>query len=348
MGRLKKGGGKLRWTPSVGQFFGVRLVFRTFFSFEEGGEVFGISVQGDVRWRITRVLATIVRVLASSRHRAAFITVINLKGGVAKTFTVWTIAGVCQERGQRVLLIDCDAQANLSGSFLADVGQDAGVESLFDPATEPNAASLIRRTPFSHIDIIPATVRLARYDLPDRSAWEKSDLQRALADSLEPLRAQYDLILIDCPPRLSVVSYAALCASDFALVPMEVADYGAQGIKQVNAALADVRRRYNPNLKLLGYVVSRYKRARAYQQTYLERLRAHFGEDVFPEPIPDLAYYEQSVCDRLPIVLHRPRSKAAEIARRLVDEIDRRIERLTGSSRQRRRSGISQKRIVAV
>jgi len=288
------------------------------------------------------------RVPASSVRSAPVITVINLKGGVAKTFTAWTIAGVYNERGKRVLVIDCDAQGNLTGSFISELGEQPGVEALFDPAAEPDAAALVRRTGFPHIDLIPATVRLARFDLPDRSAWEKSDLQRALADPLAKLRTQYDLILIDCPPRLSVVSYAALCASDFALVPMEAADYGAQGIAQVNAAIADVRRRYNPELKLLGYLVSRFKRARAYQQTYLERLRKHFGEDVFPEPVPDLAYYEQSVCDRLPIVLHRPRSKAAEIVRRLVDEIDRRIERLARVRRQRRRQSVPQKRGVAV
>jgi chromosome partitioning protein len=276
------------------------------------------------------------------------ITVINLKGGVAKTFTVWTIAGVLEERRRRVLLIDCDAQGNLTGSCLTDIGDQPGVEAFFDPAAEPDAAMLIRKTSFAHIDIIPATTRLSRFDLPDRAQWEKSDLQRALADPLAKLRGQYDVILIDCPPRLSVVSYAALCASDFALVPLEAADYGAQGIAQVNAAIAEVRRRHNPRLELLGYLISRYKQRRAYQQTYLDRMIAHFGKKVFPEPIPDLAYYEQSVCDRTPIVFHRPRSKAADIARRLVDEIDRRIQAFPGRRQQRGRQGVPEASVVAV
>lgn len=276
------------------------------------------------------------------------ITLINLKGGVAKTFTAWTIAGVLEERSRRVLLIDCDVQGNLTGSFLSELDDQPGVEAFFDPAVEPEAARLVRRTSFAHVDIIPATARLTLFDLPSRDQWEKADLQRALADPLMQLRKQYDLILIDCPPRLSVVSYAALCASDFALVPLEAADYGAQGIAQVNAAIAEVRRRYNPRLQLLGYLVSRYKQRRAYQQTYLDRMRAYFGEDVFPEPIPDLAYYEQSVCDRTPITLHRPRSEAAHIARRLVDEIDRRIQTLSGRRRQRRRQSVPARGVLAV
>jgi Mrp family chromosome partitioning ATPase len=77
------------------------------------------------------------RVPASSARSAPVITVINLKGGVAKTFTAWTIAGVYNERGKRVLVIDCDAQGNLTGSFLSGLGDQPGIEALFDPAAEP-------------------------------------------------------------------------------------------------------------------------------------------------------------------------------------------------------------------
>lgn len=92
-------------------------------------------------------------VVRLSRCQSKVITLINLKGGVAKTFTAWTIAGVCQERGRRVLLVDCDAQGNLTGSYLNHLGDEPGVEVLFDPAAEPDVAMLVRRTPFAHIDM---------------------------------------------------------------------------------------------------------------------------------------------------------------------------------------------------
>lgn len=279
-----------------------------------------------------------MRVPNENSRRAPVLTVINLKGGVGKTATAFQVAGAYHERGKRVLLVDCDAQANLTTSFLAEPDGQPGVESLFDPAREPDIESLLRRTSFEHIELLPATMRLSRYDLPDRAQWEQHDLHHSLTEPLRELRPRYDIIIIDCPPRLSVVSYSALCASDFALVPTEVADYGAQGLTQVKAAIADVRRRHNPALQLLGLLPSRYRRARAYQQTYLDRLRTHCGDEVFPEPVPDVAHYEQSVCDRIPIVLHRPKSRAADIIRRLVDEIDRRIERLSAGRQLRRRS----------
>ena len=81
-------------------------------------------------------------------------------------------------------------------------------------------------------------------------------------------------------------------------------------------------------LALLGYVVSRFKGARGYQQSYLAELRSHFAADAFDTVVPDLATFEQSVCDRIPVVLRNKRSRAATIARAFVDELDRRAENL--------------------
>jgi chromosome partitioning protein len=220
------------------------------------------------------------------RLSAKVITVINLKGGVGKTHTAWLLSSVCQERSLRLLAVDTDTQANLSNSLLPDRDGQPGIEALFNPASDQQAHALIRRTRFSHIDAIPAGPALARFDLTDPKAWEQADLHLALQDSVETLRPAYDFIVFDCPPRLSVVSYAALCASDAVVIPLEAADWGAQGIVQVTAAIRQVQAQYNPRLCLLGYLVSRFKRARAYQQSYLKQLRAHFGDLAFDSVIP--------------------------------------------------------------
>lgn len=271
-----------------------------------------------------------------SPHRASVITVINLKGGVGKTHASWLLAGVCEERKRRVLLVDADMQANLTGSFVEEDDRTPGIEALFDPAQDADAKSLVRDTVYKHIDIVPANIRLARFDLPDRYSWEKTELHLSLVEPIRSLWPAYDYILFDCPPRLSVVSFAALCASDYVIIPLEAADWGAQGIVQVTAAIEEVQRHYNPRLKLLGYLVSRFRRARAFQQSYLKQLRTHFGRLAFDTVVPDLARFEQSVTLRIPITLQVPRSEEAGIARALFREVETRIQTLGRQSAHRR------------
>jgi chromosome partitioning protein len=254
------------------------------------------------------------------------LTVLNLKGDVGKTHTAWLAASVCQERGQRILLIDTDAQGNLTSSFVAIAGDQPAVEALLNPAADCDAATLIRRTSFPCIDLIPASRSLVRFDLSNQKQWEQGDLRLSFIDAMDALRPKYDMIVFDCPPRLSLVSFAALCASDCVVIPMEAADWGAQGIVQVTEAIRYVQRRHNSSLRLLGYLVSRFKRRRTYQQSYLNQLRTHFGDLAFDTVIPDLAQFEKSVTDRIPVTVHAPRSESADIARRFFDELQARIE----------------------
>jgi chromosome partitioning protein len=265
---------------------------------------------------------------------APVLTILNLKGGVGKTHTAWLLASVCQERGKRVLLVDLDAQANLTSSFI-EPDDRPGVEAIFDRAQELAANALVRRTEYAHIDLIPASPLLTRFDASDEASWKDSDLHGALAEAIGEVRSGYDLVILDCPPRLSLVSFAALCASDGVLIPLEAADWGAQGIMQVTSVIEHVQERYHRGLKLLGYMASRYKGRRSFQKAYLERLRAHFGALAFDTVVDDRAVYEKSVTARVPLTLYAPRSRAADTARALFDEVER---RLTSQPRSRVRS----------
>jgi chromosome partitioning protein len=280
--------------------------------------------------------------------RGTVLTVLNMKGGVGKTHTSWLLSSVCEERNLRILAIDTDPQGNLSNSFARDRGNAAGVERLLDPSADADPLPLIRRTVFPHIDILPASSLLSRYDLSDQQAWEKADLHRSFVDPLAELRPLYDFIVFDCPPRLSLVSFAALVASDFVIVPLEAADWGAQGILQVTAAVEYVQSRFNRHLELLGYLVSRYKPRRTYQQSYLQKLRQHFGEQTFDTVIPDLAAFERAVTDCVPITQHSPRSSAARIARGFFDEVTARIAYSRDNRSGSRRTDVRDARPLAV
>ena len=175
---------------------------------------------------------------------------------------------------------------------------------------------------------------------PTSKQWEKAELHLTLVDAMSAIRGDYDCIVFDCPPRLSLVSFAVLCASDDVIIPMEAADWGAQGIMQVTAAIQYVQSRYNPRLELLGYLVSRFRRARAYQQSYLKQLRSHFGDLAFDTVIPDLAQFEKSVTDRIPITLHAKRSEEAAIARAFFNDVERRCQRIGSGRHPGRRASL--------
>lgn len=269
---------------------------------------------------------------SQTQRLATVITSLNLKGGVGKTHLCWLIAGVCQERGKRCLVLDLDKQGNISTTLLGNAAAGSGTEAFFNPALEPEINRLIRRSNFEHIDCIPGDFSIERFNLTDPTEWEQTGLQLSLVDPLQEVAPFYDYILLDCPADISLITYAALCASDFLIVPLEAADWGALGTQHVRQAFDHVRCQFNDRLQLLGYVASRFKTLRKYQKNYLSELQRHFGPDAFETVISDLAAFEQSVTDRIPIVLHSPSSHASSLARGFFDELETRIQRLRSGS----------------
>ncbi|MDB4614260.1 ParA family protein [bacterium] len=267
------------------------------------------------------------------QHRPRIVTSLNLKGGVGKTHLCWLIAGVCQERGKKCLVIDLDKQGNITSTLLGDTACGQGAEALFNPAIDPVVSELIVRSHLSHVDCIPGSFALEQFNMTAPLDWEGSGMEQSLVDPLNEIGKFYDYILLDCPADISLITYAALVASEFLMIPLETAKWGALGTQHVHVTYQHVRKTQNSKLKLLGYVPSRFKQRRTYQQTYLKELVAHFGDDAFETMIPDLALFEKSVNDRSPIVIHSPKSNAATIARQFFDEIETRCERLSSGSR---------------
>ena len=263
----------------------------------------------------------------NDQRTATAITSLNRKGGVGKTHFCWLMASGCLATKKRILLVDLDPQANLTSSFLSDDQGRRSVELVFDPTTDPGAESLIQRTAFGGVDLIPSSSRLEPANVTDN--WRDADLHLSLAEALAPIQPQYDYILFDCPPSLSLVSYAALCASDFVVIPLEAARWGALGTQHITEAIQLVQQRYNSRLQLMGYLASRYKSRRSYQQTYLATMREQCGDDAFETVIPDLAAFEKAVTDRSLISIHSPTSRANSIALKLFAEVEDRAKKLS-------------------
>ena len=179
---------------------------------------------------------------------ALCVVVLNRKGGVGKTSTCFHLAGTFAKSGRRVLLIDTDPQANLTEGLLGakdaeGIDPNRTVAALFGDAFIPDPLELIVATPVPGIHLLPGSEAMEDVNEPRPSG---NPRQTAIRDFVAETRDAYDVILIDCPPSMQLSSWAALVAGDGVLVPVQVEDFGGQGLKKINRALTQVRPRPTP------------------------------------------------------------------------------------------------------
>lgn len=182
----------------------------------------------------------------------------NHKGGVGKTTAVATIAGVLAQRGKKVLLVDLDAQANLTKHLSEenfDVEDAATIYSAF--RDKKNLPIYTIEAPDSPtLDLVPSTIYMARLDAI--LATVRTAKESVLKKLLKPYRDEYDYILIDCPPALGDVVINAFTASDFVVVPMTTEVYSYYGIELLLSSIEEVQENSNSDLKLAGLFYNKY------------------------------------------------------------------------------------------
>lgn len=257
---------------------------------------------------------------------AVVITFLNQKGGVGKSSTTFHLAGtLALKMGCRVLLLDMDPQASLTQAF---IGPDAmralsareSIAGLFGDNSVAAPARLIRPTTFERISLVPGSIHLTKFNVPEPERADRDD-QRALADFVAGARDDFDFILVDVPPNLHLCSWTALVGSDFLAVPLQAEDFGSQGIAAVLDSVEAVQGRLNPKLQLLGYLVTMFNVRLAIHKTYEGTLREMYGADVFGAMIPLAADMKEAVALRLPIASYKPKGASAKAVLALAEEI---------------------------
>jgi chromosome partitioning protein len=262
---------------------------------------------------------------------------LNQKGGVGKTSTCHHLAGTLAAAGRRVLLVDNDPQASLTQGFWGPeatrrIGRAESVAAVYEPDTMPIPEALVRPTGLEGISIVPGSRHLTPFNMRPPEAWPRSE--RGMREFLGEVEGDFDLTLIDCPPNLHLCSHAALVAADFLVVPVQVEDYGAQGLEPVQEAVALVRAGPNPALGLLGYLVTMYDKRLGIHLAYEALLREMYGPLVFAAAFPLAKDFKEAVASRQPISHHKPKSAAAKAARAVADEL---MERIALGTRDERR-----------
>jgi len=174
------------------------------------------------------------------------ISVVNQKGGVGKTTTTFNLGAALARRGQRVLIVDLDAQANLTISFGLNP-DDVPVTThdlLVDDSVE--VEKVIQRTDYGNLDILPSDIRLASADVKLR---EMIMREKILDSKLEPIKQRYNFILFDCPPNLSTITINALVASTDAIVPIEAQFYSMKAIDDLTSTFNLIKKKMHHSIR---------------------------------------------------------------------------------------------------
>jgi chromosome partitioning protein len=243
----------------------------------------------------------------------ATIAVLSQKGGTGKTTSVRTLTDVFRRVGLGVLAVDLDPQGNLSDYF--DV----------DPEVSPTIGDVLAgRAPAAeavHNDIIPANLSLAESELLLAG---KMGRELTLKRALKPLRDRYDMILLDCPPSLGLLTVNALVAADHALLSTEAQYFALQGVEQALEVIELARDGLNPELGWLGVVFNIADMRTRHSREAFATLREHVGEKLFDTTVRQSIAYAEASERALSILDHRPDLAADYIA--LADEILRRLK----------------------
>jgi chromosome partitioning protein len=226
---------------------------------------------------------------------ASIVSVLSQKGGTGKTTAVRTLTDVFRRVDLRVLAIDLDPQGNLSDYL--DVDPEAA------PTIGDVLAGRAKSRQAVHDGIIPANLGLAEAEL---ALGGKMGRELALKKALRDLRDDYDVIMIDCPPALGLLTVNALVASDHALISAEAQYFALQGVEQALEVIELARENLNPDLEWLGVVLNIADMRTRHSREAFDSLRQHFGEKVLDITIRSSIAYAESAERAVSILDYRP------------------------------------------
>ena len=255
-------------------------------------------------------------------NKTKIISVVNQKGGAGKTTTVVNISVVFSLLNKKVLVIDFDPQSNAS-SGLGISNKDREEKDVYKLLMgEKQVEDVIVNTNIKNLDIIPCSVNLAGSEV---DLVKVSNREYVLKNALSPIIDKYDLILIDCPPSLSLLTINALVASTTILIPLQCEFFALEGLSHLLDTAERIRQNYNEQLKINGIVLTMYDRRNKLTDQVEQDVRGCLGDMVYNTVIPRNIKISESPSHGVPAILYDPNCAGSLAYMNLAEEITKRI-----------------------
>ena len=253
------------------------------------------------------------------RHGPArVIALCNQKGGVGKTTTVINLGAALADYGRRVLLVDFDPQGALSVGLGIDAHDlELSVYNLvMERGIRPE--DILQKTSIRGMDLLPSNIDLSAAEIQLVSEVAR---EHALARALQPVLADYDVVLVDCQPSLGMLTVNALTASDGVIVPLECEYFALRGVALLQETIEKVRDRLNPRLEIVGLLATMYDSRTVHGREVLARLVEAFGDKVFHTVVSRTVRFPETTVAGMPITSFAPESPGAAAYRQLAREV---------------------------